>query len=151
MPYSNNYFARNMCQSMSSWHLTSYIFLLYIHVFQYFTVSLFVWLFVEKVDLCLRILNNTEPVTQKTCCQNLTSKQCLLKWLGLARWREEILYPVSFNLPRGGVNKKLFLFTFGQKRGRGASRPIQKILIRKYSDFFWPFLTKSWVFLPFFH
>ena len=95
---SNNSFARKMCQSMSFWHLTSFIFLLYIDVFQYFTVSLFVWLFVEKVDLCLRILNNTEPVTQKTCCQNLTSKQCLLKWLGLARRREEILYPVSSNL-----------------------------------------------------
>ena len=54
--------------------------------------------FVEKVDLCLRILNNTEPVMQKRSCQNLTSKQCLLKWLGLARRREEILYPVSSNL-----------------------------------------------------
>ena len=53
---------------------------------------------VQEVDLCLQILNNTEPVTQKTCCQNLTSKQCLLKWLGLARQREEILYPVSSNL-----------------------------------------------------
>ena len=35
---------------------------------------------------------------------------------------------------RGGVKKTVF-FTFGQKGG-GGSRPIQKILIRKYSDFF---------------
>ena len=35
---------------------------------------------------------------------------------------------------KGEASKKLFFFTFGQKGGR--SRPIQKIFIRKYSDFF---------------
>ena len=44
--------------------------------------------------------------------------------------------------------KKKLIFTFGQKGGGGrGSQPIQKILIRKYSDlftifdYFWPFLT----------
>ena len=46
----------------------------------------------------------------------------------------------------GGV-KKLFFFTFGQKGG--GSRPIQKILTRKYSDFFDHFDQKL-SFLPFF-
>ena len=49
-----------------------------------------------------------------------------------------------------GEASKLFFFTFGKKGG--GSRPIHKILIRKYSDFltiffyhFWPLLTKNWV------
>ena len=66
----------------------------------------------QEVDLCLQILNNTEPVTQKTCCQNLTSKQCLLKWRGLAARREKILYPVSSNLVLvQNHDPKLFLFS----------------------------------------
>ena len=100
---SNNSFARKMCQPVSSSHLTNYICLLHIKGFQCFRVSLFLWLFVEKVDLCLRILDNTGPVTQKTCFQNLTSKHCLLTMVGISRpteAREEIFFPVSSNLLR---------------------------------------------------
>ena len=37
---------------------------------------------------------------------------------------------------RGGVKKNTGFFWLSVKRGAGGSRPIQKILIRKYSDFF---------------
>ena len=40
---------------------------------------------------------------------------------------------INITIIRGGV-KKMFFFTFHPK-GVGGSRPIQKILIRKYSDF----------------
>ena len=42
---------------------------------------------------------------------------------------------------RGGVKKNTGFFLLFVKRGAGGSRPIQKILIRKYSDFFDQFLT----------
>ena len=47
-----------------------------------------------------------------------------------------------------GRHKKLFFYFWS--KGGGWSRPIQKILIRKYSDFFLPFLAILNHFLTFF-
>ena len=81
-------------------------------------------------------------------CITITSYcNCDLEFNDTNTLLKNFIYLYNFYI-RGGIKKRNFFFTFGQ--GGGRSRPIQKILIRKYSDFFLPFLTKNWVFLTIF-
>ena len=72
-------------------------------------------------------------------CSTLKTLDCHCQTIYQGCWNQKSIMFQLFRCLRGVV-KKWSLFTFGQKGGMG-SRPIQKILIRKYLDFFTEELT----------